>query len=157
MKCGVRVGGTWRNRTLVLIRFQPSSSYSKPVPPYFQQNSNFEFVPEEICWRYGGTGMESEELAWNQNRTRVSVSLCSLYPSTEIYFSSNLPWVQKMTKKSLTLNHRTATEEFKCRPLVCCCCIHANIIYIPALSMLSINMAEIMLDSTFYCFLYELG
>ncbi len=45
----------------------------------------------------------TEELEWNQNRTRVSVPPCSLYPTTEIYFSSNLPRVRNWLK-SLTLN-----------------------------------------------------
>ncbi len=97
MKLSVRVRGTWRNRELVPIGYQPSSSDSIPV-------GNLIFFPEVICWKYRGTGMELKELALNQNRTRVSVSPCSLYPSTEINFSSNLPWGQKMTKKSLILN-----------------------------------------------------
>ena len=67
--------------------------------------------------------MEPEELGWNWNRTRVPVSPCSQYTSTDFSFWSNVPRGQQLPQRSSTLNEgrqffHFAIEYFKLRPLI---------------------------------------
>ncbi len=52
----------------------------------------------ELQRKFGATGMEVEELGWNQNQ--VSVFPRSMHHRMKINFSSDPPWDTKITKKS---------------------------------------------------------
>ena len=84
---GARVLGTWRNRhpgsVLIPAQFLRFHSSSTTLPTRFFRTKcwvvelkcvclpEIESGLEEICWRCGGTEMESEELCWYPIGTRV--------------------------------------------------------------------------------------
>ncbi len=143
-KFSVRVVGTWRNRTLVLIRFQPSSSDSIPVPPHLQKVSsrpdsisakqtldwksdlvrkNLVGSVEELEWnRRNLAGIRTEQgcLLLHVPSTLAPISLFGLpFLGSKSHLKEGRPWMTFLSRSNEGRRFfQFAIENFKRRPLI---------------------------------------